>query len=1372
MFFFKKSHRQKKSLGYYLTLFLILVLVLIPAAYSVITRISSAQATIIPIANWKLDEGYGTTTAETYSNTNTGTLAGTTIPTWQMEDQCVASKCLYFDGTTSKVTVTGSISFKSVSMWVRPISVTAGALADFGSNIRITVASGVLSATGFTSPTIYVDGNPNTTLVANKWQHVTVTSATNVSGSSIQLGAYSTTFLKGYLDDIRMYTDQQTAAIVKGDFTARDSQRAVTAQVGQASTSFLNQGLVGYWKMDETAANSCSGGANDNCDSSGNGNDGAWSGGATTAAAKFARGTTFDGTDDYVDFGDPSSGVLDPGSGSFTYSLWVKPTTNIGSFDMPLNKGGASAGDAGYDIELGSSTWNADISDGTTQVLSDFTFSGTTGEWHLLTAVIDRSSQKFNLYMDGAQVDSDSIAALGAINGVRNLRVGADYNSTFDYNGLVDEVRIYNRALSPAEVRSLYDWAPGPVGYWKLDDNTGTSANDYSTFANTGTITAGSGSWTPGKFGQSYNFDSASTKIDAGSGASLDNLTATPMSLEAWIYPRSTGEGSAGVIMSKNSGTTPSSGWLFQISGTNALTFTVDGSTDLVKTTNSSVLTLSAWNHVAVSWDGVFTTASSVHIYVNGTEVTYATTTNGATIVSDAAQNFIIGNDSTSARTFDGLIDDVKAYNYNRSSSEIVEDMNGTHPTGGSPVGSQVAYWKFDESQGTTVNNSALTTFTTVLSNGPTWSSQANCKINTCLNFDGTDDVLTVTNSNPIDFDVGLNTGVTFSAWINPDTVGEGSAGEIFRKSATTFCKLGGSAPFDLSCSLDESTDATVTVSSVIPASTWTHITMTWSDDGDDEISVYVNGVLRGTSTNGVGPNSADTSDLSIGGGTTNNFDGKIDEFKIYNSELSVDQIDIDKNVNSAVSVSNGSIEGSILTDGLGNPPVAYWQLDDNTGTTAKDTSGTGNTATLTNGPTWSPGKIGGAVTFDGSNDNLTVAVPTFRNALTSFTFSTWVYLNADFNTSINPQFPLVFNLDGQGLYPRISVQGDGNVNVQLRTGGVTQSYSTSTAPVTANTWYHIEVTFDGSNNFSVIYVNGIRRATKTFSAGTLTGGVSGALLMGQDTNIPIALTGKMDEIKIYDYARTRAQVEYDFNRGLPVAWYKMDECTGTTINDGSGNSLTGTWSGATGGNTTAGTCSSGTSTEAWNNGTTGKRNASLDFDGTDDVVTVTNAFPIDADDNLVTGLSYSFWINPATVGEGSAGEVFRKSATTFCKLGGSTPFNLSCSLNLSTDATVTINSQIPASTWTFVTMVWVDDADDEIDIYVNGNLVGSSTNGVGPNSTDSSDLLIGGGTANNFDGKIDDFRMYDYALTTTQMKRLMNDDASARFGPDTGLPL
>lgn len=101
-------------------------------------------------------------------------------------------------------------------------------------------------------------------------------------------------------------------------------------------------------------------------------------------------------------------------------------------------------------------------------------------------------------------------------------------------------------------------------------------------------------------------------------------------------------------------------------------------------------------------------------------------------------------------------------------------------------------------------------------------------------------------------------------------------------------------------------------------------------------------------------------------------------------------------------------------------------------------------------------------------------------------------------------------------------------------------------------------------------------------------------------------MNGYIDQVKIFNYARTPAQIVYDYNRGAPIAHWKFDECQGITANDSSGNGNSGTITiGATVPQSSVGTCTVVDTATAWYNGATGKYNASLNFDGVDDYVYV-----------------------------------------------------------------------------------------------------------------------------------------------------------------------
>ncbi|MCK5640814.1 MAG: LamG domain-containing protein, partial [Gammaproteobacteria bacterium] len=231
----------------------------------------------------------------------------------------------------------------------------------------------------------------------------------------------------------------------------------------------LNDGLVGYWKLDETAANSCSGGTNDACDSSGYNNDGAWINDATASTTvpdvNFVnpRSVTFDGTGDYVDVGNNT--IFDfSDTSDFSISLWVNIGANDGTqFDVVIGKTDSATN--GWNISLrndlgggsGSdfiaSFW---IRDGSDYIRTEGPNIVNDGTWHHLVAVYDSATDTGHLYFDGVVDDSDTNAAVGAFSEQsESIYIGKNNYLDRAINGFLDDVRIYNRALSATEIAAL-----------------------------------------------------------------------------------------------------------------------------------------------------------------------------------------------------------------------------------------------------------------------------------------------------------------------------------------------------------------------------------------------------------------------------------------------------------------------------------------------------------------------------------------------------------------------------------------------------------------------------------------------------------------------------------------------------------------------------------------------------------------------------------------------------------------------------------------------------------------------------------------------------------------------------------------------------
>ena len=121
------------------------------------------------------------------------------------------SYALDFDNSNDYVAVgTGPTSVKTVEFWVNPNSTTTEFI-DLNGSAYINVSSGTIGTTGFTSPTVYVDGAVSSTVVANKWQHIAVTTATGLNATALNFGKRSTSYLNGIMDEVALYSAALTA---------------------------------------------------------------------------------------------------------------------------------------------------------------------------------------------------------------------------------------------------------------------------------------------------------------------------------------------------------------------------------------------------------------------------------------------------------------------------------------------------------------------------------------------------------------------------------------------------------------------------------------------------------------------------------------------------------------------------------------------------------------------------------------------------------------------------------------------------------------------------------------------------------------------------------------------------------------------------------------------------------------------------------------------------------------------------------------------------------------------------------------------------------------------------------------------------------
>jgi len=199
---------------------------------------------------------------------------------------------------------------------------------------------------------------------------------------------------------------------------------------------------------------------------------------------------SFDGIDDYIEVMDASS--LNFGSGDFSVFMWVKTTAypSIGKYGSIADIGWVLNGTAtiGHDGELVVAF--TDSARNFIEFYSDMAIND--GEFHFVGFV--RSSNLCYIYIDGVSVKTQDISSIGNISSTSSLLIGAiDSDAIGDfYDGIIDEVRIYNRALTLAEIQhNMVAKTPildGLVLWLPMNEGVGNTVHDKSGRGNNGTI--------------------------------------------------------------------------------------------------------------------------------------------------------------------------------------------------------------------------------------------------------------------------------------------------------------------------------------------------------------------------------------------------------------------------------------------------------------------------------------------------------------------------------------------------------------------------------------------------------------------------------------------------------------------------------------------------------------------------------------------------------------------------------------------------------------------------------------------------------------------------------------------------------------------
>jgi hypothetical protein len=204
---------------------------------------------------------------------------------------------------------------------------------------------------------------------------------------------------------------------------------------------------------------------------------------------------------------------------------------------------------------------------------------------------------------------------------------------------------------------------------------------------------------------------------------------------------------------------------------------------------------------------------------------------------------------------------------------------------------------------------------------------------------------------------------------------------------------------------------------------------------------------------------------------------------------------------------------------------VGAWGFDETSGTTAADASGRGNAGTL-DGPTWSTaGKFGGALSFDGVNDWVTIPDANVLDLTTGMTMEAWVRPSA-----IGSLWRCVMLKEQPAdlIYALYAGDSRGHAATDVFTSADIGLSGTATTAL--NTWTHLAATYDGST--LRLYVNGVQAASRA-----VTGSIrasTGVLRIGGDSSWSDEwFSGLIDEVRLYNRALSATEIQADMNKAM-----------------------------------------------------------------------------------------------------------------------------------------------------------------------------------------------------------------------------------------------
>jgi glucuronoarabinoxylan endo-1,4-beta-xylanase len=602
----------------------------------------------------------------------------------------------------------------------------------------------------------------------------------------------------------------------------------------------------------------------------------------------------------------------------------------------------------------------------------------------------------------------------------------------------------------------------GLAGHWPLDDGLGTNALDASGFAHHAALLNGP-AWTPaGRIGGALSFDGNDDHLRVNDAATLE-IAGRGYTVALWV--RTTRAASQLLVEKQNTGFTGQFLFALNRDGANPGGFSVWTGNQWIDSLGKG-LTDGQWHHLAVTYtNGVFA------LYKDGVldRTRNATAAHVDSALPWTFGRFIVGN---TGWPFAGLMDDLRIYQRALSATEVSALLGGT-----------------------AVNQAPL------VNAGPnlTITLPAAAALNGSVSDDG------------------LPGSAVTLAW----TQRSGPGTVTFSNSAAATTTAGFSAPglYLLRLTADDgelSAFAETTVTVNPPVNQLPTVSLTSPANGAS-FAAGTNIALAATASD---PDGSVTrveffqGAVKLGEATNAPFAFVWTGVAAGTYSLTARATD-----NQGGTGQSGAVTITVVAGGGAADLKGYWPMDDGTGTTAQDASGNNQPATLFNGPTWTAGRIGGAVSFDGVDDYCFINdSPGLELPGRSFTLALWVRTSRS-----GPQMLVEKRNSSFGGAFFFALNRDNAVPGGFSVWNGSQWIDSTARSVTNGQWRHLAVTYD--RNAFRFYLDGALDRTVTAPESYVDSSLQwtfGRFLTG---GIGWPFAGQMDDVRLYHRPLTASEL-------------------------------------------------------------------------------------------------------------------------------------------------------------------------------------------------------------------------------------------------------